>query len=378
MKVQQAVYRTESGWSRSGDLTSNPSLVLAFSPLEICEDRKVFDEVRAMFPNARLISASTSGDIFGSEVLDNAMVVSALEFEKTTLRIARHRIQDAASAFELGKSIFRELQGEDLCSILIISDGLLVNGSELVGGLNFDNIRKLPITGGLAGDNARFIRTLVGIDEFPEPGVVVGVGFYGKHLHIGHGSRGGWDPFGPERVVTRSDRNVLYELDNQSALELYKKYLGDLSAQLPGSALLFPLSMKIADSDETLVRTILNVDEKDQSMTFAGNLPQGVRVQFMKANFDRVVDAAGDAASESLKALLNEKPDFALLISCVGRKIVLGQRVEDEVEETNSIFGSDTAVSGFYSNGEISPVVSTARCELHNQTMTITTFKEIG
>ena len=378
MKVQQAIYRPESGWSRSGDLTSNPQLVLAFSPLEVCEDRRIYDELRAMFPHARLISASTSGDIFGNSVLEDAMVVSALEFERTSLRIARQRIQDSASAFELGKSLFRELQGEDLCSILIISDGLLVNGSELVGGLNFANSSKLPITGGLAGDNARFIRTLVGLDEFPEPGVVVAVGFYGKHLQIGHGSKGGWDPFGPERVVTRSDRNVLFELDGQSALELYKKYLGDLSAQLPGSALLFPLSMKLADSDETLVRTILNVDEKDQSMTFAGNLPQGARVQFMKANFDRVVDAAGDAASESLKPMFNEKPDFALLISCVGRKIVLGQRVEDEVEETNAIFCSETAVSGFYSNGEISPVMSTSRCELHNQTMTITTFKEIG
>lgn len=378
MKVQQAVYKQDSGWTRSGNLDSNPQLVLAFSPLEICEDKKIHDEIRAMFPNARLISASTSGDIFGNSVLENAMVVSALEFEKTELRIVRHRIQDSASAFELGKTIFRDLQGENLTAILILSDGLLVNGSELVGGLNFANVTKLPITGGLAGDNARFIRTVVGLDEYPEPGVVVGIGFYGKHLQIGHGSRGGWDAFGPERVVTRSDRNVLFELDNQSALELYKKYLGDLSAQLPGSALLFPLSMKIADSDETLVRTILNVDEKDQSMTFAGNLPQGARVQLMKANFDRVVDAAGDAATESLKPFLDSKPDFALLISCVGRKIVLGQRVEDEVEETNAILGPGTAISGFYSNGEISPVLSTSRCELHNQTMTITTFKEIG
>lgn len=378
MKVQQAVYKQDSGWTRSGNLDSNPQLVLAFSPLEICEDKKIHDEIRAMFPNARLISASTSGDIFGNSVLENAMVVSALEFEKTELRLVRHRIQDSASAFELGKTIFRDLQGENLTAILILSDGLLVNGSELVGGLNFANVTKLPITGGLAGDNARFIRTVVGLDEYPEPGVVVGIGFYGKHLQIGHGSRGGWDAFGPERVVTRSDRNVLFELDNQSALELYKKYLGDLSAQLPGSALLFPLSMKIADSDETLVRTILNVDEKDQSMTFAGNLPQGARVQLMKANFDRVVDAAGDAATESLKPFLDSKPDFALLISCVGRKIVLGQRVEDEVEETNAILGPGTAISGFYSNGEISPVLSTSRCELHNQTMTITTFKEIG
>ena len=330
-----------------------------------------------MYPDAHLVTASTSGDIVPGQMLEDAVVVNALEFEKTPLSFSSANIRNYASAFEMGKALFRELSRDELAGVLVLSDGLSVNGSELVGGLNFANVKKVPITGGLAGDNARFIRTVVGLDQYPESGVVVAIGFYGSHIRIGHGSRGGWDPFGPERVVTRSDRNILYELDNQSALALYKKYLGDLSTQLPGSALLFPLNMKLPDSEETLVRTILNVDEQEQSMTFAGNLPQGARVQFMKANFDRVVDASGLAASESLGGIGQASPDFALLVSCVGRKIVLQQRVEDEVEEACSMFAPGTIVAGFYSNGEISPIHASARCELHNQTMTITTFKEI-
>lgn len=354
----------------------NPQMVLVFGTVELIDSNQNYDYVRNRFPNAKLIVASTSGDISGTSVLDNSIVATALEFEKTKLQFVEKRISDIPNAFEIGKSIYQSLEAEDLLHILVISDGIIVNGSELVGGLNFYNTSRIPITGGLAGDNARFIRTLVGLDHFPEIGNVIGIGFYGKNLKIGHGSRGGWDAFGPERIVTRSDRNVLYELDNQSALELYKRYLGDLTSELPGSALLFPLSLKLPDSDEILVRTILSVDEKEQSMTFAGNLPQGSRVQFMKANFDRIIDAAGAAATHSLSTAGTEAPEFALLISCVGRKMILNQRVEDEVEEAVEVMGAGTTITGFYSNGEISPVLAMPRCELHNQTMTITTYRE--
>jgi len=378
MKVIQTVYSEESGWKTSGDLSAKPQLVLAFSPLELADNQDLYNQLRQRFPEANLVTASTSADIYQTEVLNNSIVVSGLEFEKTAIRPIELNIADFASAYELGKSIFKTLNEQaDLAHILVISDGLQINGSELVAGLSVGNEKKIPITGGLAGDNARFIKTLVGLNHFPGAGNVVGIGFYGKNIRIGHGSRGGWDPFGPERVVTRSDRNILYELDNQSALELYKKYLGELSKELPGSALLFPLTMKMAESDVPLVRTILSVDEKDQSMTFAGNIPQGARVQLMKANFDRVIDAASLAATESLTTAGTENPDFALLISCVGRKIVLNQRVEDEVEDAVSILGSDTMIGGFYSNGEISPVSTAQGCELHNQTMTITTYREV-
>ena len=376
MKTQQIVYRQGLGWEENGPSIPHAQMVLAFGPVELIDSNENYSYLKNRFPDARLIVASTSGDISGTSVLDNAIVATALEFEKTKLRFVEKQITEIPNAFEIGKSIYQSLEAEDLIHILVISDGIIVNGSELVGGLNFHNKTRIPITGGLASDNARFIRTLVGLDHFPETGNVIGIGFYGKNLKVGHGSRGGWDAFGPERIVTRSDRNVLYELDNQSALELYKRYLGDLTSELPGSALLFPLSLKLPDSDEILVRTILSVDEKEQSMTFAGNLPQGSRVQFMKANFDRIIDAAGAAASHSLSTAGTEAPEFALLISCVGRKMILNQRVEDEVEEAVEVMGKGTTVTGFYSNGEISPVLALPRCELHNQTMTITTYRE--
>jgi len=377
MKINQLLWRPSVGWSGVGvKKTVSPQIVLAFGERHLISEAERYEELRVFYPNAHIVMASTAGEIQGTHVTDNTLVVSALEFEKTTIKVAQRKIEDGHNTYECGKSLGKELKADDLVHILLITDGHILNGSELVSGINLDNDLKIPITGGLAGDAARFEKTLVGLNEVPSEGNVIAIGFYGKHLKIGFGNKGGWDAFGPERVVTRSDRNVLYELDNQSALELYKSYLGPLSSELPGSALLFPLSLRVSDTNEILVRTVLSVNESNQSMVFAGNLPQGSKVQLMKANFEKLIDAATDAASSSLEALGTSKPEFALFISCVGRKLVLSQRTEEEVEEAVGILGPDTAVLGFYSYGEISPLISNSRCELHNQTMTITTYRE--
>jgi hypothetical protein len=232
------------------------------------------------------------------------------------------------------------------------------------------------ITGGLAGDGELFEKTVVGLDTAPASGKIAAIGFYGKDLEVGYGSVGGWDPFGPLRKVTRSKGNILYELDGQPALELYKKYLGEKSAELPSSALLFPLSIRLSNTQEPLVRTVLNVNEKDGSMIFAGSIPEGCTAQLMKANFERLIDGAGKAASFSYGALGNGNCDLAILISCVGRRMLLGQRSVEELENVRRILGNDTVMAGFYSYGEIAPSAPNANCELHNQTMTITTLRE--
>ncbi len=232
------------------------------------------------------------------------------------------------------------------------------------------------MTGGLSGDGTRFEETLVIGDRPPEKEVVAAIGLYGGSIRVGYGSLGGWDPFGPERLITRSDGNVLYELDGKSALELYKKYLGEHAKELPASGLLYPLSLRTRAGEQGVVRTILSVDEKAQAMIFAGDVPEGSYVRLMKANFDRLVDGATGAARTSYQAMGASSPDLAILISCVGRKLVLKQRVEEEVEGVRDVLGERTVLTGFYSYGEISPFTPNAKCELHNQTMTITTLSE--
>lgn len=379
MIVEQRKWSQKSGWNVLSDhgLKDSAQLVILFGETDLLKDPKNFEEVHKLYPNAHILSGSTAGEIIGTEVLDDSLAVTAVYFEKTTLRFVEESLTSMDQSQSVGEKLADSLEKEGLTHVFVLSDGLNVNGTSLVKGLTDKLPKEVAVTGGLAGDQARFKETVVGLDSKPEANKVVAVGFYGNAIKVGYGSMGGWDPFGPERLVTKSKANVLYQLDGQSALELYKQYLGDQAKDLPASGLLFPLSLHLEGHDTGLVRTILSVNETDGSMTFAGDIPENSRVRLMKANFERLIDGAAGAAGMSHEALGQAVPSLAVLISCVGRKLVLKQRVEEEVEGVQDKLGKETALTGFYSYGEICPVTPTEKqCELHNQTMTITTFSE--
>ena len=374
MVAHQLSYLDNSGWDYSliqGD-PLDYQLIIVFGSRELLGNAGWFQSLRKKFLKSDIVSVSTSGNIMGLEVSDNSLVASLLYFGKTKVKTTMTNISSLESSREAGLILGSLLQDAQLQHVMVFSEGIKVNGSELVSGLN--EVIQVPVTGGLAGDAARFETTLVGLNSLPESGNIVGIGFYGESLKVGYGHFGGWDPFGPERRVTKSDHNILHELDNKSALELYKTYLGDKAKELPGSALLFPLGMRVKPNDTILTRTILAINP-DGGMVFAGDLPQGATVQLMKANFEKLIDASATAAEQTLSVVGSES-EFALLISCVGRKLVLGQRIEEEVEAVRDVLGELPIISGFYSYGEISTLLETPSCELHNQTMTITVMRE--
>ena len=379
MFILQEVFESDSGWKpvfKKGQV-QNPQIVLAFGNRNVISDESVYQQLKTKYPTADIVIGSTSGEISDTNVLDNTIVVTVLEFEHTLTKTCSVNIADFDDSLTAAKSIVESLCAEDLNHVFVIADGQLINGSQLALGLNQFKCDKVSATGGLAGDGYDFNKTCVGLNTIPSEGNIAAIGFYGDRLKIGFGSKGGWDTFGPERVVTRSHGNVLFELDGKSALELYKEYLGEAAKDLPGSALYYPLSIKMKGTDQAIVRTILSVDEGDQSMTFAGDIPQDAIAQLMRHNMDKLIDGAEKAAQTSMESLANtEKPDLAILVSCVGRKIVMGQNIDEEVEVIRELVGDNTAITGFYSYGEIAPFQHLSRCELHNQTMTITTFSE--
>ncbi|HET7142532.1 MAG TPA: FIST C-terminal domain-containing protein, partial [Anaerolineales bacterium] len=220
-------------------------------------------------------------------------------------------------------------------------------------------------------------RTWIIKDGKPQAGYVTAVGLYGDNIRIGHGSKGGWDTFDLEYRITKSKDNILYEIDKKPALQLYKEYLKEQAAELPASALLFPLALRAKSGDaKQIVRTVLGVDEAEQSMTFAGDMPEGYLAQFMRANFDRLIQGAAGAALLT-KASTNQTASLVVAISCVGRRLVLKERTKEELEMVLNILPNFAKQIGFYSYGEISPF-SNGVCELHNQTMTLTVISEPG
>ncbi|MPR32797.1 FIST signal transduction protein [Salmonirosea aquatica] len=378
MKIQQIVYQ-EPTWKFLNEtpdfVASKAQLVLAFGERTCLESLEIYNHLREQYSHADIVINSTSGEIYENSVYDNSVIVTAIQFEKSRVRTVQFNIDNHYESGEVGDKIGRELGAEDLVSLLIISDGGRVNGSALLTSLNSHISSSIPISGGLAGDEARFEKTLVGLNQNPEPGRVVGIGLYGKELKVGNGTYGGWDVFGPERQVTNSEYNILYSINDKAALDLYKEYLGRFAKELPAAALHFPLSMRTSTEAEPVVRTILSIDEDAKSMTFAGDIPEGAWVRFMKANFDRLIDASASAAMSAIETFENPA-ELALLVSCVGRKLALGVRTDEEVEAVREVLGSDTLITGFYSYGEISQLHPGVPSELHNQTMTITTFSE--
>jgi hypothetical protein len=378
MQTTQRIWTPRNGWDKTlaGDVNANAQLILAFGTRNCMTAEAPMAELQRAFPKAAIVGCSTAGEICDVRVLDDSLVATAVHFEETGLRMATTTLLDMSESFAAGCTLAQELLGTDLMHVLVLSDGLRVNGSELVKGLASILPPNVAVTGGLSGDGENFEKTLVYLNGGALSGRVAAIGMYGRRLRVGYGSLGGWDPFGPERRVTKSKGNVLYALDGESALALYKRYLGDHATGLPATGLRFPLSVRSGPEQTAVVRTILAVNEADQSMTFAGDVAEGMYARLMRANVDRLVEGATGAAEEGTLGLRGGQAELAILISCVGRKLVLQQRTEEEVEAVRAVVGPGPAMAGFYSYGEISPFSANSKCELHNQTMTITLFSE--
>lgn len=358
--------------------TLKQPLVLVFGNRFMLEDKNICKEVRDIFKDGHIVFGSTSGDITSQSVDDESITITAIEFEKSTFSIKTSNVinnNDEIDSVKVGKELIEQLPKENLKYVFIVSDGSFINGSQLSIGMNSASENNLLITGALCGDAARFEKTLSSYNEQPKEGEIVAIGFYGDTLEVSFATNGGWTPFGPERLITKSESNILYEIDGKPALDLYKKYLGEKSKDLPGAALLYPLNVKSKDENKSIVRTILNINEEDNSMILAGDIIEGSIVQLMMTNVDSIVNAAETGAEQALNLRTN-KPELAILVSCIGRKLVLDQRVEEEVEEVMEVIGKEALICGFYSYGEIAPFEGEMNCQLHNQTMAITLISE--
>lgn len=360
----------------SGAENFNPDIVFLFGDTDVIKVADYYQSIRQIYPEAIIVGCSSSGNILGVEITNSPLIATAVQFKSARVKLGILDFSELDSTEEVENqvaNIVSELEEADLKHLFVLSDGLNMNGSRLVSGLN--QVAQVSVTGGMAGDGARFQETWVVANDEAKQSRIAVVAFYGESITISHGCYGGWSEFGTERIITRSDGNVLYEVDHQPALDLYKEYLGEYASDLPNSGLRFPLSIKQNDEDPEVIRTLLGIDETTKSITFAGDVPEGFRARLMKPDIDVLIDGAGLAAKDVNQA--NTKQALGLVVSCVGRKIVMGQMVEEELDAVEEILGDNVQLTGFYSYGEISPVLKgDVVCSLHNQTMTLTTIYE--
>lgn len=354
-----------------------PNLVLVFGSPRLLTHPALVDSLAVVFPQARRIGATTAGEISSQGVEEESLVITAIRFDQIATRIAATELTDMHDSRSAGKQLAAQLADPDLRAVILLSQGVGVNGSELIDGVVSTLGREIPLTGGLAGDYGAFSQTWTLLDDTVSDRMMLAIGFYGNSVGFSHGSFGGWQSFGPARRATRAMGNVLFELDGEPALDIYKRYLGDYASELPASGLLFPFALLSDDRQESgLIRTLLGVNEEEGSLVLAGDVPQDGYLRLMHASTESLVDGAEAAAQAADRMFRSGKSALALLVSCVGRKLVMGDRVDEEVEAVGAVFGQGCVLTGFYSNGEISPFLETTECKLHNQTMTITYLAE--
>lgn len=267
------------------------------------------------FEDARCIGCSTAGEISNEGVGDNTLVVTAVDFEHSQVHQSTTQLRSMEDSESVGRRLAGTLPQECLRAVLVFGQGVAINGSAVILGMADVLGKSRPITGGLA--------------------------------------------------------------EGEPALTVYKKYLGEYAEDLPASGLLFPFAMLQDHHHEVgLIRTILAVNEEEGSLVLAGEIDADGHLKLMHANTDALVTGAESAAQTALAMFRGDAEGLALLVGCVGRKLVMGGRAEEEIEAVAAVFGEKATLAGFDSYGEIGPFVDSTDCKLHNQTMTVTFIGE--
>lgn len=376
MKIIQASKIGSEDWHylQEKSQLQNP-LVLVFGNRYLLEDENVIKNIRQEFSYENIVFASTSGEIFDGSIQDNSISVTAIELENSTYIIERENISNFNMQSNLlGEALLKKLPKEKLKHLFVLSDGLL-DGSKLIDGLECNLKKTIAITGGMCGDDARFEKTLTSYNENPKIGEVVLIGLYGETLEVTYASAGGWFPFGPERKITKSKDNIIFEIDNKPALDVYKNHLAHRAIGLPSASLSFPLNVTYEGKTQPVVRTILGVDESQKTLVLAGDAPENSKVQLLMASIDAIIDGAQCATELAMNSRV-KNAEIAILVSCIGRKLVMKNRVGEETEYIKETLSDLTTITGFYSYGQIAPFNGNNYTNLHNQTMTVTLISE--
>ena len=380
MIIEQQQWSEKAGWTGRGEAPSlgeTAQVAFLFGSAGFIKQSDAFERCAEVYPHAHLLGCSTAGEIIDTNVSRDTVAITALAFARTGVSVARVDVPGPEGSFEAGQKLIRSLDPDGLKHVLVISEVLQVDASQVMNGINAALPGGVSLSGGFSADGDRQQISHIWCNGGPAQSSVAALGFYGDHLKIGSAATGLWGQFGPVRRVTKSKGSMLYELDGRSALGLYKEYLGELATGLPASGLLFPISLSVRNTGHSVLRGLLSVDEAAQSMRFAGDVPEGSQVRMMMGSIERLIDDAYVAARQSVAGLGNTPAQLAFLVSCNGRRVVLSQRVEEEIEAVRDVLGEQAVLTGFYSCGEIAPIAPGEAAELHNETLAITTFAEV-
>ncbi len=348
---------------------TNYLLVQVFTAMNNEEDiNNLRTEILEQLPNAKIIGATTCGEISNEGSISNSTVISFSTFEKTV--VETKLLDYRESSFVTGQSIiksFENTQNEELKLIITFSDGLNTNGEEYLAGISSIN-EEIVISGGMAGDNATFTTTYIFNEVSISSHGAVAAALFSDDLNVYTNYSFNWETIGKKHIVEKSDKNRVYRIGGMTTVEFYKYYLGnDMDRLLPAIGIEFPLVM--TRGNVKVARAVL-IKHDDGSLSFAGNIPEGSEIQFGHGSVQMIIHKGLD----NVKNLLAQPIESIFIYSCMARRALLQEDVNLELLPLREI----APISGFFTYGEFYHNCTKGQCanQLLNETMTILAISE--
>lgn len=340
---------------------AQPGAAILYACID-CDHQQILDTLAERWPGLPLVGCTTDGELSSQMGFqEDSISLMLFSSEKIDFQVTVARDLSQGMEASIAQALAEVPQDTHLCFAL--PESLTVSGASVVRSLQNQLGPGVTLFGGSAADQWSFERThqFFGQEILEDSAPLL---LFCGDLHVSSGISSGWSPMGEGGTVTRSQGNQVFEINHHSALSFYRTYLGDhitITQEYPLGVFEEP------GSDQYYMRAPMSYDAQDQSITFAGDVPEGSRVFITEAARGGILSACEESITTAHQNFQGD-PQAALVISCAARKQVLGTRTRQEHEALKRLIRADLPVLGFYSYGEIAPLPGGARAQFHNET----------
>jgi len=377
---QSLTFHPATGWSAPfPPLDSARTLIVVFAKCENPAQWEPLSELIAAYPKSKIIGCSSNTVINDGSLLEDSTSVGIIRFRDAELRIAQAKIGDFDDSRTAGLLIGAELHDIDLNGVLLFSDGETSDATAIVRGLQETLPPEITIAGGLSGGaNAEVsVTPWVLIDGKICAMSACAVGLIGPTVEVVPATGGGWRQIGKDCICTQSYHRTLFELGGRRADDVYREFIHKHTGEGESFECVdYPLAIGTDGLEMQIVRDVVEIDDDKGALVLAGDIPENAVVRVMHSNADDILDGV-DEAVERLrsKMILPKSNALCICISCMGRKVVMGERTAEEPRLVKEKLGSKISHAGFYAFGEISTTTSGSPY-VHNHTITLVMIRE--
>jgi hypothetical protein len=366
-----------------------PDILIVFASPKFVHP-ELLEGITKIFGDVPMVGGTTAGEISSNGFSTDSVVIMAIiseELEFCTAISEHMSINEKQCARTLAETLKETVTFDNALSLIVFPNGMGGDGVKVITGLNEILNNTVEIVGGCCGDDENFTNSFQYCDGKVYEDAIAGLLIKGdsSKFKTGIGVRSGFESIGNKMYCTASEGNVLKQIDNEPALDIYTELLGEeRSKRFPEVCLEYPFGLIDEEisffSGETeqkyfQLRCGFSVDYSEKTITLSGSVPDGSALTLTTGTRNDLIDGAKQAVQQASTCLTGCEPVLLIIFSCVGRKVVLGRRVVEETLTVNSVFGNTVPGIGFYTYGEIGPInkleKSLSATKFHNETFVI-------